>query len=134
MIKEIGFPFEGATARGLLFLPESQGKRPPVVIMTHGTSATMYMVADKYAEAFCRAGLAVLHYDHRSFGSSEGEPRQEINPWIQCRGYFDAVKFAETVDGIDPERIALWGSAIPAARLSSSVRLSRASKLSSHWF
>jgi acetyl esterase/lipase len=67
------------------------------------------MVFDKYAEAFSRAGLAVLLYDHRNFGMSEGEPRQEINPWIQCRGYRDAVKFAEKLDGVDPERIALWG-------------------------
>lgn len=109
MIKEVGFPSEGATLRGLLFLPESQTKRLPVVIMAHGTSATVYMVVDKYAEAFSRAGLAVLLYDHRNFGRSEGEPWQEINPWIQCRGYRDAVKFAERLDGVDPERIALWG-------------------------
>ena len=109
MIKEVEFPSEGAMLRGLLFLPESQTRKPPLVIMAHGTTATVYMVVDKYAEAFCRAGLAVLLYDHRNFGKSEGEPRQEINPWIQCRGYLDAVKFAARLDGIDPERIALWG-------------------------
>jgi alpha-beta hydrolase superfamily lysophospholipase len=70
MIKEVEFPSEGATLRGLLFLPESQTKRPAVVIMAHGTSATVYMMVDKYAEAFYRAGLAVLLYDHRNFGRS----------------------------------------------------------------
>jgi len=30
------------------------------------------MVADKYAEAFSCAGLAVLLYDHRNFGRSGG--------------------------------------------------------------
>ncbi len=109
MIKEVEFPSEGATLRGLLFLPESQTERRPIAIMAHGTSATVHMVADRYADAFSRAGLAVLLYDHRNFGRSEGEPRQEINPWIQCRGYRDAMRFAETLDGVDPERIALWG-------------------------
>jgi pimeloyl-ACP methyl ester carboxylesterase len=109
MIKEVEFPSEGVTLRGLLFLPESQAKRLPVVIMAHGFSATVTMVTDKYAAAFCRAGLAVLLYDHRNFGRSEGEPRQEINPWIQSRGYRDAVKFAGKLDEVDPERIALWG-------------------------
>ena len=109
MIKEVEFPSEGATLRGLLFLPESQTRRLPLVIMAHGTSATVTMVADKYAETFSRAGMAVLLYDHRNFGRSEGEPRQEINPWIQCRGYRDAIKFAEKLNGVDPERIALWG-------------------------
>jgi pimeloyl-ACP methyl ester carboxylesterase len=109
MIKEVEFPSEGAMLRGLLFLPESQTGRVPVVIMAHGTTATVHMVVDKYAEAFSRAGLAVLLYDHRNFGQCGGEPRQEINPWIQCRGYRDALTFAERLDGIDPERIALWG-------------------------
>ncbi len=40
---------------------------------------------------------------------SDGEPRQEINPWIQCRGYRDALKYVESRNEVDPERIALWG-------------------------
>src|SRR5450631_255127 len=109
MIKEVAFPSEGAILQGLLFLPEVQAHKPPVIIMAHGTSATVSMVADRYAECFSRAGFAVLLYDHRNFGRSEGEPRQEINPWIQCRGYRDAIDFIETVDAVDPGRIALWG-------------------------
>jgi uncharacterized protein len=109
MSKHLEFPSEGATLRGLLFLPLAQTGKLPIVIMAHGTSATVTMVADKYAQAFCHAGLAVLLYDHRNFGGSDGEPRQEINPWIQCRGYRDALKFVQTLDAVDPERIALWG-------------------------
>lgn len=109
MIKEISFPSEGATLRGQLFLPEGKPGKPPIVIMAHGTSATVSMVADKYAEAFCRAGLAVLLYDHRNFGRSGGEPRQEINPWVQCRGYRDAMRHVEILGEVDSERIALWG-------------------------
>ncbi|OGN96272.1 MAG: hypothetical protein A2Z71_05905 [Chloroflexi bacterium RBG_13_50_21] len=52
MIKEVEFPSEGAMLRGLLFLPESQTKRPPLVIMAHGTTGTVTMVVDKYAEGF----------------------------------------------------------------------------------
>lgn len=109
MVREIEFPSEGSILRGLLFLPDTQTKKPPIVIMAHGTSATVYMVADKYAEVFRRAGLAVLLYDHRNFGRSGGEPRQEINPWIQCRGYRDAITFAVTLADVDSERIGLWG-------------------------
>jgi len=109
MIKDIEFPSEGATIRGFLFLPEKQSSKLPLVIMAHGTSATVSMVADKYADAFRRSGLAVLLYDHRNFGRSGGEPRQEINPWIQSRGYRDAINFAVTLEDVDQNRIALWG-------------------------
>lgn len=108
MIEQVEFPSEGAMLRGLLFRPDSPSS-PPVVIMAHGTSATIRMVADEYAHVFRRNGLAVLLYDHRNLGASGGEPRQEINPWIQCRGYVDALDFAEKLDGIDRHRIGLWG-------------------------
>ncbi|MDP8930422.1 MAG: hypothetical protein M3O70_18110 [Actinomycetota bacterium] len=108
MIDEVEFASEDAVLRGLLFRPDAEA-RPPVVIMAHGTSATIHMVADEYAEVFRRNGLAVLLYDHRNFGGSDGESRQEINPWTQCRGYLDAIDFVQTLDGIDRDRIALWG-------------------------
>ena len=68
---------------------------------THGTSATIRMVAEDYANVFNRSGMSVLLYDHRNFGESGGEPRQEINPWIQARGYRDAVAFLQTQPEID---------------------------------
>ncbi len=77
--------------------------------MAHGTSATIQMVAIEYARAFARAGVAALIYDHRNFGRSDGEPRHEINPWVQCRGYRDALDFAVGLPQVDPDRLALWG-------------------------
>lgn len=116
MIEPIEFRSEQAIIRGLLFRPDA-GPEAPVVIMAHGTSATIHMVADEYAEVFRRSGFAVLLYDHRNFGASEGEPRQEINPWIQCRGYRDAIDFVQTIDRIDPQRIALWGDSFSAGEV-----------------
>lgn len=105
----VEFPSEGATLRGCLLSPARAASRLPTVIMAHGTSATLQMVAIEYARAFARAGFAVLIYDHRNFGRSDGEPRQEINPWVQCRGYLDALTFACTHDAVDRDRIGLWG-------------------------
>lgn len=113
----VAFESQGATLRGyLVTLPES-GMRRPAVVMAHGTSATLRMVALDYARAFARAGLAALVYDHRNFGSSGGEPRQEINPWVQCRGYVDAMSFAGTQPPVDPDRIALWGDSFSAGEV-----------------
>jgi uncharacterized protein len=77
--------------------------------MAHGTSATIPMGADRYAESLVEGGLAVLLYDHRGFGISGGEPRQVLNPWAQARGLIDAIAFAERCDEVDASRIGLWG-------------------------
>jgi hypothetical protein len=117
VVEDVVFPSEGASLRGLLFLPEDSETRPPIVIMAHGTTATVTMAVDRYAEMFRSAGLAVLLYDHRNLGRSGGEPRQEINPWIQCRGYLDAMNFVQTLDTIDPSRIAIWGDSYSAGEV-----------------
>ena len=106
----VSFPSEGAVLRGRLYLPEGVTRPLPVVIMAHGFSATINgMVADRYAEVFYRAGFAVLLYDHRNFGISGGEPRHEINRWIQARGYLNAIDFVSTISEVDDSRLALWG-------------------------
>lgn len=117
MTRNIEFPSEQAVLRGRLYLPDNAAGPLPAVIMAHGTSATVTMVTDRYAEVLCAAGFAVLLYDHRNFGLSGGEPRQEINPWVQARGYRDAVSYAQQIAEIDPHRIAIWGDSYSAAEV-----------------
>ena len=113
MFKNIEFKSEGATLRGRLYFPEGVSKNLPVIIMAHGYSATIEgMVADLYAEVFCHAGFAVLLYDHRNLGISDGEPRQQINRWTQARGIRDAVNFVITLPEIDSNKIGLWGDSM----------------------
>ncbi|MFO7959527.1 MAG: hypothetical protein R6U94_01100 [Nitriliruptoraceae bacterium] len=110
---EVAFPSEGAALRGRWYPPADPPA--PAVIMTHGLSATIPMVTDRYAEVLQAGGLGVLLYDHRNLGASDGQPRQEINPWIQGRGYRDAISYVATLNGVDPERIALWGDSLSAS-------------------
>lgn len=108
MFEMVEFPSEGAALRGRFYRPQ----RPapfPAVVMTHGTTATITMALDRYAEVFAGAGLAVLLYDHRNFGISGGEPRQQINPWTQARGYRDALNYLVTRSDVRGDRIAAWG-------------------------
>lgn len=108
--RPVEFPSEGAILRGRLYLPRASGPaRHPLVVMGHGFTSTVPMTTDRYAETFAAQGLAVLLYDHRNFGESSGEPRREVNPWIQARGYRDAVRFARMLHEVDADRIALWG-------------------------
>ncbi len=113
----VEFESEGAALGGFIY-KAVKGEPPfPLIVMAHGTSATIQMVADRYAEAFAEAGVSALLCDHRNLGISGGEPRQEINPWVQCRGYRDAVTFTATIDGHDPERIGVWGDSYSAGQV-----------------
>lgn len=106
----------GTILRGWLYLPDAGGRRPGVV-MAHGFSATKEMALDRFAEAFQAAGLAVLVYDHRNLGGSDGEPRQEINPWAQARDYRHAIGWLAARPEVDPARIAIWGSSFSGAHV-----------------
>jgi len=108
MFEPIEFPSEGAVLRGRFYRPQ-RAAPCPAVVMTHGTTATITMCLDRYAEVFRQAGLAVLLYDHRNFGLSGGEPRQLINPWLQGRGYRDAMNYLLTRADVRADRIAAWG-------------------------
>ena len=116
MTQTVAFSSLGATLRGNLYLPENAAQPCPIVVMAHGFSATISgMVADRYAEAFQAAGFAVLLYDHRGLGMSDGEPRQDINMWVQARGYIDAIDFLTSRPEIDQRRIAIWGDSLAGA-------------------
>ena len=110
MYQEVSFDSEGAKLRGRHYCHSTGSK--PTVVMTHGTTATITMAVDHYAEAIFAAGFDVLLYDHKNFGLSGGEPRQEINPWVQTRGYRDAVAFLRVKQPDSP--IALWGDSFSA--------------------
>jgi cephalosporin-C deacetylase-like acetyl esterase len=105
----VEFESEGATLRGRLYLPKSGVSPHPAVAMAHGLSATITMAIDAYAEVFADHGIAALVYDHCGLGRSDGEPRQQMNLWMQARGYRDAITYLDTHDEIDPSRIGIWG-------------------------
>jgi dienelactone hydrolase len=110
-VQPIAFESEGATLRGRLYLPD--GDPPfPVVAMANGFSATITMTIHRYAEAFASIGVAALLWDHRNFGISDGEPRQQINPWLQARGYRSALDVLAAESRVDPERIGVWGDSM----------------------
>lgn len=84
--RPVEFASEGATLRGRLYTPEGTAAPPhPLVVMAPGSSATVCMAFDRHAEALTARGLAVLLYDHRNTGESGGEPRRELNAWVQAR-------------------------------------------------
>lgn len=92
-----------------LYRPETDGPAP-VLVMGHGLGAVRTMRLDAYAERFRAAGYACLVFDYRNFGDSEGQPRQLLDVEMQLADWAAAVGYARTLPGLDPARIALWGT------------------------
>jgi uncharacterized protein len=88
---------------------DEQGRRP-CVVLAHGFAGTVDSGLIPYAEGFAAAGLDALAFDYRHFGSSEGEPRQLLSIRAQLEDYAAAIAFARTLEGVDPQRIVVWGS------------------------
>lgn len=110
MREDIEFDAEGVTLRGWFYRPDDATGPVPTVVMAHGFSAVKEMYLDRFAERFAAAGLGALVFDNRNFGASDGEPRQEIDPWAQVRDYRHAITYATTRSDVDGDRIGIWGS------------------------
>jgi pimeloyl-ACP methyl ester carboxylesterase len=65
--------------------------------------------------AFLDNGIGCLVYDHRYTGLSDGEPRQQFDPWQQCRDLRDVITWLGLQPEVDAARIALWGISIGGA-------------------
>lgn len=108
--EDIELVSHGAVLRGWLYRAEGVGGAAPGVVVAHGLSAVKEMFLDDYAEVFAAAGFTTLVYDHFGFGASDGEPRQWPSPSVQREGYRDAIAWLAQQEGVDPDRIGIWGS------------------------
>jgi uncharacterized protein len=105
---DVAFPSDGDDCRAWLFMPEADC--PPLVILGHGLGGTREYGLEPYAERFADAGIAALVFTYRHFGDSGGQPRQLLDIERQLGDWAAALAYARDLDGIDHERIALWGT------------------------
>ena len=107
--RDVDFQSSGERCAAWLYEPEGAGAHP-CVVLGHGFGATREGRLWAFAERFAAAGIAALVFDYRHFGDSDGEPRQLLDIGRQLDDWRAAVAFAHSLDGIDPGRVALWGT------------------------
>ena len=108
--EDLTFPSGEDTCAAWLYRPGAAAGPVPCVVMAHGFTATRGDRLPAYAERFAAGGLAVLLFDYRHFGDSSGTPRQLLDIGRQQADYRAAVAFARTLEGIDAQRIGLFGT------------------------
>jgi quorum-quenching protein AidA len=107
----VSFDSGGVRLVGYLHYPADATGKVACVALGHGFSGTQDRLFDN-AERFAKAGFAALTFDYRSFGESGGKPRQLVGIEDQLEDWRAAIRFARGLEGVDPDRIALWGSSL----------------------
>jgi len=82
----------------------------PCIVMAHGLGGTRDAGLEPYALKFANAGMAVMIFDYRYFGASDGQPRQLLSVSAQLADWAAAIAAVRKIDGVDPARVALWGT------------------------
>jgi len=107
---DVSFTSGSDEIAGWHFAPSEAASEPgPCVVMAHGFSLTRHDGLAAYAERFAAVGVRVLVFDHRFLGDSGGAPRQRFRIAAQREDWCNAIAYARRMDGVDPERIVLWG-------------------------
>jgi dienelactone hydrolase len=106
----VSFYSEGARLRGFLHRPDGAAQRLPFVVQGPGwlglADAKLYV---PYHQAFTDAGFAVLIFDYRGFGESEGD-RGTISPAWQLDDWRNAITYMRGRPDMDAARAAIFGS------------------------
>lgn len=125
--EDFEFGSQGITCRAWFYPAQHEGRIDkngvPCIVMAHGLGGTRDAGLEPYAQAFADAGFAVLLFDYRYFGASDGQPRQLLKVSAQLADWKAAIRAARDVEGIDPERIALWGTSFSGGHV---IRLAAA--------
>lgn len=109
MRRDIEFKTEdGTVLRG--YLHAKPNLAAPCIVMAHGFGGVKEHI-DHYAAAFAASGFTVIVYDHRGFGTSEGQPRLEVDPYVQMADWRDVITHAAELPEVDGDTgFGLWGS------------------------
>jgi fermentation-respiration switch protein FrsA (DUF1100 family) len=108
--KDFEFTVAGDRIAAWLYRPEGADGPVPAVVMAHGFTATREESLNRFAGRFAESGFAALTFDYRGFGDSGGDERQVLSIPRQLEDVAAALGFVRGLEGIDPARIALWGS------------------------
>jgi uncharacterized protein len=112
-VTPLSFFADGLRLDADLHLPAegAGGAAPPVVVAASGYQGLKVLHPERFARALTPRGYAVLTFDYRGFGLSEGE-RGRLAPqdWAEdVRAAVDRLRGCDLVDG---ERIGLLGWAL----------------------
>lgn len=110
-LEEAQFYSGGSRVAAHLYVPDALDDATatlPAVVFCHGWGGTRDVVIPEFAAQLCRHGFAVLGFDYRGYGDSEGA-RNRLMPLEQAADIVAAAAFLRNDSRIDPARISALG-------------------------
>src|SRR3712207_8511189 len=102
------FDSHGTRCAAWLYRPDGVVD-PAIIVMGHGFGAIRVMRLDAYAERFAQAGFAVLVFDYRGWGDSDGEPRRVLDISMQQQDWRAGVALSRVLCGVACVCAGVWG-------------------------
>lgn len=131
---EVSFNSGGVKCAATIYRSPSNAGLVGCVVMGNGITLTRKHGIPDYAQRFANAGLVVLAFDCRHWGDSDGDPRRWVSLRRQLEDWRAAVGYARELEGVDPERIAVWGMSLGGGltlmTAAADPRIARPSRLS----
>ncbi|MEM8906456.1 MAG: alpha/beta fold hydrolase [Bacteroidota bacterium] len=99
----VSFLSEGLVLKGHLYRPAGfvDHQTYPAVVVAGTWTSVKEQMADRYAEELARGGIMALSFDFRSYGESEGQPRNFENPEWKIQDIQNAVAYLERLPEVD---------------------------------
>ncbi|MFW5917918.1 MAG: alpha/beta hydrolase, partial [Haloferacaceae archaeon] len=107
----VRFDSGGTECAAWLYRPD-RPRSAPLVVMGPGLAAERTFGYPGLAEGLAERGVATLLFDYRYFGDSDGTPRGLVSIRDQLADWAAAVERAVHLDGVDTDRLALWGHSL----------------------
>jgi dipeptidyl aminopeptidase/acylaminoacyl peptidase len=109
---DVQFTCEGARLAGTIYLPAGPGPYPGVVWVHGAGEAERLGWGGELVPGLVRSGLAVLSYDKRGVGQSEGEccPGDQGRFNLVTADVEGAVRVLQAQNGVNPDKVGLVGA------------------------
>lgn len=105
------FLSQGVRCAFTLRKPAGEGPAPAVLMM-HGWGGVQQNWVPPFYTRFLELGFAVMTFDYRGWGASEGLPRQVIRIADRLEDAEAALSFLKAQAAVDPGRVVLWGTSL----------------------
>lgn len=116
MKQPVSFYSEGVKLDGDLYLPDDlkPGERRAGVVLCHGYTGVKDLYLPDNAAALNAAGYAVLTFDYKGWGKSEGA-RTRLAPYSRVADVQAAFTFLSIHPQVDPDRVGIYGTSYGCA-------------------